>query len=762
MVLAGVVLVAGGCDRPAPVTASAPTASAAERLPPRFVGQAVCAPCHEAETAAWRGSQHAQAMQPATPPAVLGDFRDATFTYAGVTSTFFREGERYVVRTDGPDGTLADFAISYTFGLYPLQQYLVDFPDGRKQALSIAWDARPAEQGGQRWFHLYPNERVDHRDPLHWTRLDQNWNSMCADCHSTNLRRHYDLATDRFATSWSDVAVACEACHGPGSGHVAWAAQQPGGAADARKGLVVALDERAGMRWETNAAGQPARSRPLGSRREVETCAACHARRRPLGDDPGPTGRLLDTHDPALLEARLFELDGQQREEVYTYASFLQSKMYARGVTCSDCHDPHTQKLRAPGNAVCTECHAAGVYDASAHHGHRADQAGGRCVECHMPTRTYMVIDPRHDHSLRVPRPDLTRTLGVPNACNGCHADQDAAWAAGAIAATHGPDRKGFQTFAPALQAGRSGAPGAGEQLAALVRDATVPDIARATAARELARFAGAATLPAVRAALADASALVRAAALEALQAFPLAAGAMLAAPLAGDPVKAVRVKAGRALVAAPLADLRADERARRTRAIDEYLASERAAAERPESHLNLGIVAAERGDPAGATAEYRTAIRLDPGFVPAYANLADLARALGREADAAATLAAGLKAVPNDPTLTHALGLQRIREQRSAEALPLLQRAAEARPDDARFVYVYGIALHSVGRVDEAIAVLQQALARAPYDPDILAGLMAFNRDAGRPEAAGDYARRLAEAGPPRPAVGADQAGEP
>ena len=281
------------------------------------------------------------------------------------------------------------------------------------------------------------------------------------------------------------------------------------------------------------------------------------------------------------------------------------------------------------------------------------------------------------------------------------------------------------------------------------MHDGTVPDIARATAVRELERFAGVATLPILQAALADPSALVRAAALDALQSLPLATRSTLAAPLADDAVKAVRVRAGRALVAAPLDELRADERARRTRAIDEYLASERAVAERPEAHLNLGIVAAERGDAAGAEAEYRTAIRLQPGFIPAYANLADLYRATDRQADAATTLADGLKAVPNDPSLLHALGLQRVREQRSAEALPLLQRAAEARPEDARFAYVYGVALHSSGRADEAIVVMKTALERSPYDPDLLSGLVAFSRDAGRLDAARDYARRLAEVVP-------------
>ena len=737
-----VVLSRGAAVRPAGSPSPAPPAA------PQYVGTAACVDCHAAAGAAWRGSQHAHAMQPATPDTVLGDFADATFTKDGVTSTFSRVGDRFVVRTDGPDGTLADYDVRWTFGLYPLQQYLVGFPGGRMQALPLAWDARPRAAGGGRWFHLYPEERIDHRDPLHWTRGQQNWNYMCADCHATNLRRHYDPVGDRYATTWAEPNVACESCHGPGSRHVAWAEHRAGTEHWPSDGLAIAMDERRGVAW-TPSATAPTRSRPLASHREVETCALCHARRRPIGTDPGPTGRLLDTHVPELLDAPYYEADGQQHDEVYTYGSFLQSKMYAHGVTCSDCHEPHGAKLRAAGNAVCTQCHAAAAYDAAAHHHHAEGGAGAACVACHMPTRTYMEIDPRHDHSLRIPRPDLSVSDGVPNACNGCHADHDAAWAASAIRAWFGPERKGFQTYATALRVGRLGAPGAAAGLTALVQSRTAPDIARATAAAMLERYPSPSVLPAIRAAVADGSALVRAAALDAALALPPDVRAPLATSAAADAVKAVRVKAGRVLAALPADDAGAAAAPARRNAIAEYVASERAVAERPESHLNLGIVAAERGDAAEAQAEYRAAITRDPTFIPAYVNLADLARALGRNDDAANALADGLAAVPDDPSLLHALGLERVREHRMAEALPLLERAVKGRPEDPRFAYVYGVALHDAGRIDEATRVLTDALARAPYDPSLLSALAAFERDAGRRDRALDYARRLAAVAP-------------
>jgi len=717
----------------------------------RFVGQSACASCHAAQAEGWRASQHAQAMQPATPATVLGRFEGEQFKYNGVTSTFFRRNDRYYVRTDGHDGKLADFEVKYTFGVYPLQQYLVPFPDGRMQALSIAWDARPQPEGGGRWFHLYPNMRIDYRDPLHWTRLDQNWNTMCAECHSTNLQRNYDASADRFATTWTDINVACEACHGPGSNHIAWAKRE----ADWEKhgdgkGLAIRLDERKSASWIMDAAsGTARRSRPPDSQRETETCAVCHSRRGTIGTDPGPTGRLLDTHDLSLLRGGLYHADGQQLDEVYNHGSFLQSRMHAKGVTCSDCHDPHTQKLRAPGNAVCAQCHAPAKFDATAHHLHPAKSAGTQCAACHMPTRTYMVVDPRHDHSLRVPRPDLTQRIGVPNACNGCHRDKDPAWAAAVIEKAHGPERKGLQAYGETLHAARAGAPGAQEKLIALAGDATAPTIARATAVAELERYPGQAALPAIEQALRHFDPLMRAAALETLLSFPPDLRARLAERLVDDPVKAVRIKAGRALAAAPLEAASPAQVSKRDRAFAEYVASQEAVAERPEAHANLGTFFAERGDPARAESEYRHAIRLQPDFVPAYVNLADLYRSTGREADAAATLNAGLKQVPGDASLLHTLGLQRVREKRIAEALPLLKRAADAQPANARFAYVYGVALYTGGRKTEGIAALKRGLDRSPNDPDLLFGLAAFSREAGRLPDARGYASRFAAVAP-------------
>lgn len=740
----------GVATTPVASVATAPTPPAAASPPAHYVGTQACASCHAKETQAWQSSHHALAMQVANEQTIEGHF-EGTLKQDGAVAGFSRRGNAYLVKTDSPDGKPAEFEVKYTFGVYPLQQYLVEFPDGRLQALRASWDARPASEGGQRWFNLYPGEHIDAHDSLHWTRLNQNWNYMCADCHSTNVQRNYDLASNTFKTSWNEINVACEACHGPGSRHVEWSkAGQAAQHADPSMGLTIALDERKGVRWISNpASGNPARSTPLATHREVETCAVCHSRRSIIAKDTAPTGRLMDTHDPVLLAEGRYHADGQQLDEVYVYASFLQSRMYAKGVTCSDCHDPHTGKTRAQGNALCESCHTPAVYDTAAHHMHKQGTAGSQCVACHMPSKNYMVINARPDHSIRVPRPDLTVQYGVPNACANCHADKGAPWAADAIAKAHGPERKGYQHFVEALDAARRGKPGASSLLTTLAADASSPMIARATAVNELRRYASPDALPAIQAALDDADPLMRAAALDALLAFPAQVRGPLAVPLADDAVLDVRVKAGRVLAGVPDAQLDASRRGARDRAFATYQQAQAAIADRPESHYNLGVVYVERGDTAAAEQAFRQALKLQPDFVPAYVNLADMYRNNGHEAQAESVIDEGLRALPGNANLLHAKGLSLIRQNETKEAMPWLERAHRAEPGNARFAYVYGVALNSAGKNEQARTLWEEGLRASPYDASLLFALAGAERDAGHADKAREYAERLVAVAP-------------
>jgi tetratricopeptide (TPR) repeat protein len=734
-------------------TSSSVAPVARETAKSAFVGATACASCHAAEGAAWQNSKHAKAMQHASAATVLGDFNNASFTYNAVVSHFFTRDDKFFVNTDGADGKLADFEILYTFGLYPLQQYLVAFPDGRLQALSIAWDARPKEQGGARWYHLYPGEHVTYKDPLHWTRLNQNWNWMCADCHTTKLDRNYNAANNTYATTWTEMNVACEACHGPGSRHVAWANHVPGYEKLADHGLIVALDERRDVHWTPVAAtGNAQRSAPLTTERELEVCAQCHSRREAFAAGMNHEGHLFDTHALALLTDRLYFPDGQQRDEVYEVGSFLQSKMHAHGVTCSDCHEPHSGKLRAPGDAVCAQCHAPVKYAVPAHTLHAQGSPGAQCAACHMPTRDYMVIDARRDHSIRIPRPDLSDSLQTPNACTACHKDHDAAWAAAVIERAFGHEREGFQTFGAAFHDGRTVARAAVPELMAVAKDTKTPAIARATALADLGPYLSNAALPAVEGGLADPDAMLRGAALDALLAAPPQERVRLALGLIDDPSPIVRIKAARVLAIMPEQRGESALRAPLEKVFAEYVASQRANADRPEAHLNLGLFYGERRDPLKAETEYRAALALQADFVPAYVNLADLYRIYHREADAESVLTAGLQQVPDNADLQHALGLLRVRQGRIADALPLLEGAARADPNNVRYAYIYGVALHDSGRAKQSVSVMERSLVRFPRDPNLLSALAAYAREAGEPARAQAYAKRLADVSAPPP----------
>jgi hypothetical protein len=457
-------------------------------------------------------------MQHANDKSVLGDFNDAGFDYHDVHSRFFRKDGNFLVETDGPDGKLATFEIKYTFGVDPLQQYLVQFPDGRLQALSLAWDSRPKDQGGQHWFHLYPDQGIKHDDVLHWTKLNQNWNFICAECHSTGVRKNYDAAQDHFATTWSDINVGCEACHGQGSAHVAWAREQKswwpfGKREDPSKGLLVRFDERQNVNWwHDPKTGDPRRNFPPALvRKEVETCGLCHARRSEFSEDWIPGRPLSDTHVVAGLEQGLFYADGQMRDEVYNYGSFKQSKMFAAGVTCSDCHDPHTAKLRVAGDETCLQCHAPEKYAAAPSHSHHeVVNPPVACASCHMPVHTYMVIDRRHDHSFRIPRPDLSAKLGTPNACNDCHADKSPEWAAAAVERWFGPNREGFQNYAEAFHSAWNGSADAAALLGKVASNQDTPALARASALADLAPYLPASAAELVRTGLKDPDPMVR------------------------------------------------------------------------------------------------------------------------------------------------------------------------------------------------------------------------------------------------------------
>lgn len=465
----------------------------------------------------------------------------------------------------------------------------------------------------------------------------------------------------------------------------------------------------------------PRRAEPLRDSLELDTCARCHSRRSPIKEDYEFGRPLFDTHRAVPLDPAFYFPDGQIREEVYVWGSFVQSAMHAAGVTCSDCHDSHSGKLRAAGNALCGRCHTPKRYDTGLHHHHQPKSEGATCVGCHMPERTYMQVDPRRDHSLRVPRPDLSDALGTPNACTGCHLAASNRWAAAEIAKWRG-GRDPEAHWGSAIHSGLVGGPQAEADLLRMLSDPEVPAIARATAITLLPQHAGPKSGPAFEAALEDPDAQVRVEAISAMEMLGAPAALLQLLPLLEDPILAVRLEAARALAPVPAEALSTQQRARRSELLREYRALQRMDADRSAARARLASLAMSEGDLQQAEVELRAARRLDPSFIPAYVNLADVHRMQGRDGEGERLLREALERSPENPDVSHALGLLLVRQKRMREALPQLERAATGSPEAPRYAYVYALALDSVGNSTRALEVLREARRRHPGSREIAA----------------------------------------
>ena len=683
-------------------------------------------------------------MQTANEQTVLGDFDNKKVTKHGETFEFYRKNEGFYVRTDNIDGDSQAFKISHTFGVTPLQQYLIEFPNGAKQALSMAWDSRPKEDSGQRWFHLYPDDAMPSTDPLHWTRLHQNWNYQCADCHSTDLEKNYSADDATYSTAFKEINVACEACHGPAPNHVDWANSEN----KSTNSTITNFGFNASMQSSSD---------------QLFSCARCHSRRRIIAESFEPADDFYDHYVPAVLSEGLYHPDGQILDEVYVYGSFTQSKMFQKGVICSNCHNPHTAELKLPGNAVCTQCHQssppsefnslqAKIYDSTAHHFHPAGSEGAQCRNCHMPTKTYMGVDERYDHSFRIPRPLISEKLGSPNTCNSCHQDKSAQWAQNEIERRF--TKQDTSHFGHALAAGWQGKPWAGQALAQLAIDKSQPDIVRASALSALSRYVSPQTIRSIRLGLEDQSPAVQLAALQSLQGLALGERWQLASPLLTAPQLAVRIEAARALADVDIALLPIEQRTLFNTAIKEYIASQALNADRPEAVSNLAHLYSQRGDTEAAEKAYQQAITLDVSWLPAYLNLADMYRSNGRDAEGEAMLLQAIKQQPDSAESHHAYGLWLARQQKNKQALEELGKAANLQTNNWQYRYVYAIALNSNQRADEAIDELKKASDLQPTNPDLLFALATIHRDQGKLQKALNYANILKSVRQNDPAV--------
>ena len=695
-----------------------------------FVERQLCIDCHEEQYKLWSGSHHDLAMDVANDKTVIGDFNNTTFTEHGVTSTFYKKDDKFFIRTDGRDGKLHDYEITYVFGVDPLQQYMIEFPDGRIQMPDIGWDDHPKEEGGQRWFHIHPDDDITPDHIFHWTRRFLNWNYMCAECHTTNLQKNYDLETNTFNTTWTMINVGCQGCHGPGSNHVEWA-NSGGEQEDANKGLEVNLKSK-------------------DPREQIESCARCHSRRNGLQKDYQYGKPLLDYYVPQVLTDPYYYPDGQILDEVYVYGSFVQSKKYQKGVRCTDCHDPHTARLHTIGNGLCLECHSSpppmqysGLidkdYNSRRHLLHKKGSPGAQCVECHMPETNYMVVDPRRDHKFQIPRPDLSVKLDIPNPCNRCHEDKSAQWAADVIdevfASTREKREKEIHD-AEIFAAGQQGKPEAKEGLFRIISNKEKPAIIRATAINILSRFRGNDTIGEIADSLQDDDPFVRYEAVRSMSLLiPKAVAASdhekkyaLLVPLLNDPTLAVRSETARVLTEVPAALFAQEDMEKFKKALEEFKQRQESIADRPESHLNLGIMYENTGELDKAESAYRTAIRLVNDFYPARFNLANFYNKMKRNTEAEQQFKEIIALDPKNGDAHYSLGLLLAEMSRLDEASAAMEKAIGYLPERARVRYNYALVLRHLGRKNESLSEMLTAHKTDQQDPGIVNAIAIFH----------------------------------
>ncbi len=711
----------------APDTVSPAALTSEKGQPPAsFVDEAQCQGCHSEQSKAWSGSHHQMAMLPASAEHVRGNFNNATFSGEAETSRFTHRDGAFWINTPGPDGKPADFKVAYTFGVEPLQQYLLEMPGGRLQASGVAWDTQK-----QRWFELYPGEKMNFRDDLHWSKAAQNANFMCVDCHTTGFKRNFNATTNTFASTWNNLGVGCQSCHGPASRHLEWSAGKNLNKQQPDKGFGMALGSRDAIA-------------------QVETCGRCHSRRAPLGDGDTASTRLMDDYVPANLTAELYQVDGKIKDEVFEYGSFAQSKMFSKGVTCTDCHNPHSNQLKAPGNGVCLQCHntagkasragidAAGLkakdYEAPAHTRHKAGQPGSNCVDCHMPGKLYMVNDYRHDHSLSIPDPAHSARLGSTDACTACHttasnkvAEQFRIWYGNT------PVKDGG--YGDALFAARHGSPGAARMLMQQLARTDLPAIRRATVLSQLPTYPSQRAMDQAVIALNHADPQVRAAAVEAVARMgSIEQQVRLLSPRLSDPVRAVRFAAASQLANVPAAQRAAIDSAWQP-VIKDYEAAQHTLRDRAEANFNLALLYQNTGRGGQSEAALREALQRNPDFLPAVVSLAQLLDAQGQHAPALQLLNEAIARHPEAGLLQHSLGLALIRAGERDNAMAALAKAAELNPQDPQFTYVYAIALHDTGKPEQARDQLEALLKRQPENRNARLALISYWHEAGQPQ---------------------------
>lgn len=666
---------------------------------PSLTGPAKCAACHQKEVDDWKGSHHDMAMKTANPESVKGNFNNSEFKHKGRSTKFYMKDKDYFVSTPNAKGEQQEFKITHTFGVYPLQQYMVEFPGGRKQCLHVAWDDVKKE-----WYHLYGDMDIADGEWLNWTGGSQNWNAMCADCHSTELKKNYNPEKDEYTTSYKVMNVSCEACHGPSDQHILAKMNPEEKLSDGELFTGLKKDKT-----------------PV-NRDEIEKCARCHSRRSQLTSYYDHSGTFMDHYLPEILRENVYHKDGQILDEVYVYGSFAQSKMYHNNVRCTDCHNPHTNKLKFQGNALCMQCHAntpEKAFDSPAHHFHEMGTEGAKCVNCHMAGKHYMGIDFRRDHSFRIPRPDQTLKYGTPNACNGCHKDKKPEWAVEAIEKVHGKERKPH--FSDMLIPGKDRYRPRFDLLAKLAEDTTQPAIARATAIWLLQPLNTQAVYSIANKLMLDKEPLVRYHALGVFAMVPKSQRIAVIGDMLKDPVRAIRVEAANQLSDCSVEELKPELRVAYANAVNEYSAYLDMHADSAGGQVNISNFHTRKKNSPLAIEALKRAVKIDNHFNMARMNLAYMLSMDKKYEEAEKVYLKVLEQEPYYAQAWYSLALLYTETKDFSKAVNAFSKAIARQPDNLRMYYNKALCLQKLGHNEEAEKVLIEALSRkVPKDENV------------------------------------------
>ncbi|WP_202261890.1 MULTISPECIES: multiheme c-type cytochrome [unclassified Alteromonas] len=677
------------------------------------INDARCTICHEYEVKNWEASDHGKAMDYANSSTVLGDFDGVVAQHFSQTAHFLTQDNNYFVSLE-ENNTTTQYQVVYVFGHYPLQQYLVETKQGEFQVLPFAWDSRSKLEGGQRWYANY-QEDIGINDRLHWKQPMQNWNGMCADCHSTGLKRNFDVDSRSFSSHFDTIDVSCASCHGNMADHYPSHDSESSEVNSSKEHSHSSLspsEQQAIGQWLLKKGDKIAKWQKLENgkytpaKRDnsfMDTCFGCHSLRSPLTDGINPEHHFLDQFTPSLLISPLYFADGQIKEEVYVYGSFLQSRMYEAGVNCIDCHNPHTMKLKVEGNGLCLQCHSAQAYEGEKHTKHPSDSEASQCVNCHMPTRTYMGVDARRDHSFSIPTPHVSEQTGAPNACLNCHKN-DNNWVSKQLNRWYGRDST-LNSDEEKYIAFMHGEGMSKNEVLRLAHAKTLPVIKRATVVTMLPSRIETLSDKDLRPFIRNKEPLLRLAAAQAGRALPTGERLKSFKGLLNDKYKSVRVAAVNNLIGLGI------DSAAFQKALDELNASNAINQWRGEGNLNQSLVEYQLGNAQEAEALLKQGIEVDPFFEANYINLAELYRSQNKAKLEKQTLEDAVKAVPTSDIVYYSLGMLNIRQQNKPAAVELFKKASELAPTNTQNWYIYALALDNIGKTHRAITVLKEGL---------------------------------------------------